>query len=39
VRLSASNVQYRDQQYGSVNLTANVANQQAAIEAAAPDSI
>jgi outer membrane protein assembly complex protein YaeT len=36
VSLAAGDVQYRDQQYGSVNLTANVANQQAAIEAVAP---
>ena len=36
VRLSAGNVQYGDQKYGSVTLNATVANQQAAIDATAP---
>ena len=36
VELSADNVQYRDQQYGAITLNANLANQQADIEAAAP---
>ena len=36
VSLSASDVQYGDQQFGSVTLEANVANQHADIQAAAP---
>jgi outer membrane protein assembly complex protein YaeT len=37
LKASAENVQYRDQQFGSVNLAANVANQQAKIQAEAPN--
>jgi autotransporter translocation and assembly factor TamB len=36
VKASAENVQYQDQQFGSVNLAANLADQQAKIQAQAP---